>query len=691
MRHRSTRKEPKEQIMNERINLHKRIWTTWGWIIWGGVAGIGGWLFLGRYDAHALAKGEMNHWLIEKLIYALLMGGFVAVAWIAVKLRQVIGARDRALDAFRGSQDLYRHIVENAHEMIYEVDMTGKITYVNKAAEKFTGHPVTKILGKRYTDFLPPEFRDSIHRRFIVQVSRLMPVQYVEAPAISGSGGILWLGHTVRLKIENGQPAGFTIISRDITERRSAEEALRASEAILKAVFHQAPVGMVVTDRAGRILSLNDRYARMLGMEEGRIRGRRFTEFTHPEDVLKNATLFGDLIEGRASSYRLEKRNIRGNGVPFWVRVTVSKLTLEKEQSFAIAMVEDIDEWKRAEEMNRQLQSIIEETTDLAAVTDPQGKLLYINAAGRKLLGLTGEESVSRLSPQAFFSPEAIPEVINTVSPRVISEGRWSGILPLTSRQGSTVFVSAVILCHRNDDGSVAHFSAIARDITEERKAQMALERERGLLRTLIEAIPDEIAIKDTERRFVLANSATVRALKKSRLEEIIGKKDEDLIPEPFATNARNEEEELLKTAKPVINAGSAHPRRDPVTGKILRSLLTTKVPLRNEDGAVEGIVVINRDVTVLRQSEEDKEKAILELQKALADVKTLSGLLPICASCKKIRDDDGYWNKIESYLESHTEAQFSHGLCPDCLEIYFPGSTAAKKHYEREREKRNQ
>lgn len=67
-----------------------------------------------------------------------------------------------------------------------------------------------------------------------------------------------------------------------------------------------------------------------------------------------------------------------------------------------------------------------------------------------------------------------------------------------------------------------------------------------------------------------------------------------------------------------------------------------------------------------------EKDKMIVELQKALSEIKTLSGLLPICASCKKIRDDKGYWNKIEGYIQKHSDAQFSHGMCPECSdEIY--------------------
>jgi YesN/AraC family two-component response regulator len=74
-----------------------------------------------------------------------------------------------------------------------------------------------------------------------------------------------------------------------------------------------------------------------------------------------------------------------------------------------------------------------------------------------------------------------------------------------------------------------------------------------------------------------------------------------------------------------------------------------------------------------IQKYNEEREKLILELQEANAKVKTLSGFLPICASCKKIRDDKGYWNQIETYISEHSEALFSHGICPDCAKILYP------------------
>lgn len=71
---------------------------------------------------------------------------------------------------------------------------------------------------------------------------------------------------------------------------------------------------------------------------------------------------------------------------------------------------------------------------------------------------------------------------------------------------------------------------------------------------------------------------------------------------------------------------------------------------------------------------EEERERLVVELQGALSKIKTLDGLLPICASCKKIRDDDGYWSHIEIYIREHSEADFSHSICPDCAKTLYPG-----------------
>lgn len=99
---------------------------------------------------------------------------------------------------------------------------------------------------------------------------------------------------------------------------------------------------------------------------------------------------------------------------------------------------------------------------------------------------------------------------------------------------------------------------------------------------------------------------------------------------------------------------------------------LTSMPSLDHFDGQTiwSGVVL---DISGRKKAEAERNQLILDLQQALAEVKRLSGLLPICASCKKIRDDKGYWNQIESYIAAHSEVEFSHGVCPDCAKKLFP------------------
>ena len=88
-------------------------------------------------------------------------------------------------------------------------------------------------------------------------------------------------------------------------------------------------------------------------------------------------------------------------------------------------------------------------------------------------------------------------------------------------------------------------------------------------------------------------------------------------------------------------------------------------------------LIVVNHnlenEIIERKDAEEEKSRLIIDLQTALAQVKTLSGLIPICSSCKKIRDDKGYWQQVEVYVRNHSEAEFSHSICPDCLRSLYP------------------
>jgi len=100
----------------------------------------------------------------------------------------------------------------------------------------------------------------------------------------------------------------------------------------------------------------------------------------------------------------------------------------------------------------------------------------------------------------------------------------------------------------------------------------------------------------------------------------------------------------------------------------ILMDMTITPIQWQNSMATLVSL----RETKERRRAERRQRKLVKELKEALSKVKLLSGFLPICASCKKIRDDQGYWTQIEEYIRAHSEAEFSHGICPECVEVQY-------------------
>jgi hypothetical protein len=109
----------------------------------------------------------------------------------------------------------------------------------------------------------------------------------------------------------------------------------------------------------------------------------------------------------------------------------------------------------------------------------------------------------------------------------------------------------------------------------------------------------------------------------------------------------------------------------DSISSVILKSFSISMLPWSISFAFFNGVIGLYYGT--IKQANLAKEELILNLQKALTEVKTLSGLLPICSSCKKIRDDEGYWQQIEEYIRDHSEADFTHGICNDCVKELYP------------------
>ena len=188
-----------------------------------------------------------------------------------------------------------------------------------------------------------------------------------------------------------------------------------------------------------------------------------------------------------------------------------------------------------------------------------------------------------------------------------------------------------------------------------------ALRKSEEKYRTVLEASPDPIVVYDMEGKVIYFNHAFTHVLGWT-LEERLGKKMDVFVPDEDWPETRKMIDKVL--------AGESffgfETRRHTKEGNIIPVSISGAI-YRDQNGNPAGSIINLRDITDLKMAEEALLRERDKLKEALAKIKTLSGMLPICVSCKNIRDDKGYWNQIESYIREHSEAEFSHSMCPEC------------------------
>ena len=202
--------------------------------------------------------------------------------------------------------------------------------------------------------------------------------------------------------------------------------------------------------------------------------------------------------------------------------------------------------------------------------------------------------------------------------------------------------------------------------IKELEKEAVEHKRAKEELQTILNIVPVIIFQKDRDGKTTRTNQAFDTMIGLSK-EEIIGKTTDELFPE-HGKDMMKDDQEVMELGKPKLDIIEHY---DSPEGT--RWARAGKAPLKDKEGNVVGLIGYAADITEQKQAEEALKQERDKLQDALAEVKTLSGLLPICANCKKIRDDKGYWNQIEAYILDHSEADFSHSICPECAKNIYP------------------
>lgn len=320
-----------------------------------------------------------------------------------VLMHEDITERKHAEEMLRLSEARYRSVVETSPDAIALVGLDARVIMANQlAAEIFGYDSADEMAGVNVLGLVAPVDRgraqENLRKRITLEITEGRNTEYLLLRKD---------GHTFPAELsssalvdDDGRPLAVTIIARDITERKQAEERFRA-------VFDGAPVGISLIDREGRYIAVNPIRREMLGYSEEELLGRHYQEFTHPEDVEDDLRINAEAREQGRNHYQLEKRFVRSDGSVAWTRITVSMVRNDEgEIQYSISLAEDITDRKRAEEALAelfQLERVARENVEkLAAeraailgqvaegiiIADPDGRITFVNEVAHRIHGV---------------------------------------------------------------------------------------------------------------------------------------------------------------------------------------------------------------------------------------------------------------------------------------------------------------
>ena len=378
-----------------------------------------------------------------------------------------------------------------------------------------------------------------------------------------------------------------------------------------------------------------------------------------------------------------------------------------------------LDEGKKDErkflEAELRFRAIFEQSPYGIVIIDTGGKIIEFNETAHADLGYSREE-FARLH-LSDIDPFQSPEEIKNSMKEVLEKGEAEFEVRHRTKEGEIrdvhVITRVVNFCGRRV------FQAIWHDITDRKQTEEILSRYREHLEDLVKERTAELAavneqllkdvarrrsaedkLRESEERFrrifedgplgIVTFNPGFRILNTNKaMYEMLGYSAGELPGRCLEDVTYSEDREMTIELTRQLLGGDIplfqmEKRCIKKNGDILWTSMTTTA-LRNGGGDMLYGLCMIEDISNRKLVEQERERLIQELQVAMANIKTLRGLLPACAWCRKIRDDDGYWKKLETYIEEHSDASFTHGICPECLQKHDPG--AYKEYIDKSRE----
>ena len=428
-----------------------------------------------------------------------------------------------------------------------------------------------------------------------------------------------------------------------------------------RVMAEKANDGIIIV-RGEKILYVNEKFLDMMGFNTfGDVENISPFSFVHPDDQETIKGYAQNRQSGATVQARYEIRYIRTDGSIIWVELSASFIHYYGEPA-SLAYLRDVTERKRLQqsvgESENRFRSLAEATFEGILIHD-KGEILDVNPVLLRMTGYHYNDVIGK-NVIAYVDPSSI-DLIMKYLPLDYDRSLEVNIIRKDGNVVPVELSGKPVLFNGRDARVVA-----LRDISGRKAADAALRESERKYRMVVENAGEGIYIAQ-EGMIKFPNP---RAL------AIYNRSESDLTSRPFVEFIHPDDREL------VLDRHLRRTRGEDVPSTYPFRILT-------QDGETRWVEVhafviqwegkpavwnFISDVTDRIRLEEERAHLINDLQKALAEVKTLSGLLPICASCKKIRKEEGTWQQIELYIKERSDAEFSHGICPECMEKLYPG-----------------
>ena len=482
-------------------------------------------------------------------------------------------------------------IVESSHYAIIGKSPEGIIQSWNKGAESLYGYTPSEAIGQSIVFLAPPDRRAEIGGLLNV-IKQGKQIESYETVRVTKAGGRVDVSISIYpLKNSSGKVFGASTIARDITERKRAQTEFRLTEFS----FEHASEGMFWMDSQGHIIRANEAACRSLGRSHEEILSLSIPDIDPLFPKQTWATFWEEIKRRGSLTFETEHQTKQGRIFPVEVTATYLRFD-EKEYSFAFAR--DITERAQAEAWLRESEERFRATFENAgigmALVDMQGHPFKSNPTLQKMLGYS-EEELKRMAFTEYTHPDDCEldwwlygELTAGKREKYEIEKRF------LKKGGGLVWGLLTVSLVKDAHGHPVCAVGMVQDISERKQTEAALIKEKYLLHTLMDNLPDLIYFKDRESRFTLINLALAKKFELDHPDQAIGKTDFDFLAAEHAEEFHKDDAELLRT-------GQAHVGKEEKgiwpDGEVTW-LSTTKMPLRDPSGNIIGTFGVSRDIT---------------------------------------------------------------------------------------------